>query len=414
MNLKTVMLSYTGINVLNASVPFFLLPILTLYLKPDDYGTLSLVQLLMAISLPIVLMGTQGLLTIEYSRLSQQKFQTMVSTMLWIPLFGFALLEILFYIFEAYLIQYFHIPEKYLFYLPLFVLAQVIPTIVPIIFQAKQNVLDFGIYKISLTILNVLLSLFLIIIFSLGWEGRLIGIVTAYAVLSIAGSIILFKLELLSLRFEWASLKSTLKFGIPLIPHSIAGVFLAMSDRIFLANMLDTESVGIYSVAFQIASALTIVMSSINQAWAPHLFKRLNDGPDIKEKIKIIKEIYTIMLVMTLFTAVFILLIPMIYDLFIATSYHEGVYLSIYICIALLFQGFYFMVTNFIFYTKKTYILTYITSFSVFTVFLLNYFLIKSFGMYGSAYAMILSWVLFFVITFVVANRVYKMPWRLV
>lgn len=413
MNLKTLIVSYTGVNILSAAVPFLLLPILTIYLQPSDYGLLSLIQLLMAVSLPIVLMNTQGLLTIEYSKLQRQEFQALVSTIIWLPVFGFLFLEFLFYTLEVYIIQYFHIPAKYIYYVPFFVLLQVVPTIIAIIFQAKKEAISFGKYKISLTLLNVFLSLLFVIYFSAGWEGRLIGIVSSYAIFSVIGLLILYKLELLLFKLNLAFIKSSLKFGIPLIPHSIAGVFLVMSDRVFLANMLGTESVGIYSVSFQIASALSIVMTSINQAWAPSLFERLNNSPTHLDKIMIIREIYKIMFSMVVFTAVFIFIIPFIYNIFVDIAYHEGKNLSILISIALLLQGFYFMITNFIFYTKKTYLLSYITTFSVFIIFLLNYFLIKLFGIYGSAYAMILSWTLFFVITFIIANKVYKMPWRL-
>jgi O-antigen/teichoic acid export membrane protein len=62
MSLRKQILSYSGVNIINASVPFLLLPILTSYLSPSDYGILSLVQLLMALAFPIVL-NAQSLIT---------------------------------------------------------------------------------------------------------------------------------------------------------------------------------------------------------------------------------------------------------------------------------------------------------------------------------------------------------------
>jgi len=413
MTIKNQMLSYTGVNILNAAVPFMLLPILTAYLNPSDYGLLSLIQLLMVISLPIILMNTHGLLTIEYSKLSLEEFQSLVSTIIWIPIVGFLFLELLFFVFESYIIKYFHIPIEYIYLIPLFVLLQAIPTIVPIVFQAKKEPLNFGKYKISLTIVNILLSLLLVVTFGYGWEGRLWGIVGSFALFTFVGLIILFKLNLLRFTLNKFYLKSALQFGLPLIPHSIAGTFLAMSDRIFLVNMLGEDSVGIYSVAFQVASTVTIIMSSINQAWAPNLFEKLNNNPTIKDKKNIVKTTYKIMGIMTIITLLFILSSSLIFNLFIDERYYEGKTLSKYISIAFLFQGFYFMITNYIFYSKKTYILSYLTFFSVLIVFSSHYFLIKIYGVIGATYAMLIVWFMFFIIIWIASNKIYPMPWRL-
>lgn len=413
MNLKSQIFSYSFINVLNASIPFILLPVLTTYLSPSDYGTLSLFQLLMLISTPIILMNTQGLLTIEYSKLSFTEFQNLVSSMVVISIFGFLFLEVLFFIFERYILYYFHVPQEYLYFIPLFILLQAIPMIVPIIFQAKKEPINFGKYKISMTIVNISLTLLFVIVFSYGWEGRLFGIVGSFSLFTLVGFAILIKLRLLKLHICIVSIKKSLAFGVPLIPHSIAGVFLTMSDRVFLVNMVNESSVGIYSVAFQMASVITILFSSINQAWAPNLFEKLNENPSMLEKMEIVKTTYKIMLLMFGITVLFLFVLPYIFDIFIDESYSEAKFLIDYIAIAFLFQGFYYMVTNYIFYSKKNYLLSYITFSMLILVFISNFILIGLYGIIGAAYTMMIIWILFFFVTWIVSNKVYPMPWRL-
>ena len=413
INLKSQIFSYSLINVLNASIPFILLPILTTYLSPSDYGTLSLFQLLMLISTPIILMNTQGLLTIEYSQLSFTEFQNLVSSIVLISIFGFLFLEVLFFIFERYILYYFHVPQEYLYFIPLFILLQAIPIIIPIIFQAKKEPINFGKYKISMSIVNISLTLLFVLVFSYGWEGRLFGIVGSFGLFTLIGFIILIKLKLLKLKICIVSIKKSLAFGVPLIPHSIAGVFLIMSDRVFLVNMLSESSVGIYSVAFQISSVVTILFGSINQAWAPNLFEKLNQNPSMIEKKEIVKTTYKIMLLMFGITVISLFVLPYIFDIFIDESYSEGKYIMDYIIIAFLFQGFYYMVTNYIFYSKKTHLLSYITFSTLIIVFISNFILIGLYGIIGAAYTMIIIWILFFFVTWLVSNRVYPMPWRL-
>jgi len=288
-----------------------------------------------------------------------------------------------------------------------------VPTIIPIIFQAKKEPFNFGKYKIAMTLLNVSLSLLFILYFIHGWQGRLYGIVGSFGVFTFVGFVVLLKLDLLKFRFDKKVLRSALHFGLPLIPHTIAGVFLSMSDRIFLVNMLGEDSVGIYSVAFQIASAISIVMGSVNQAWAPVLYEKLNHEPSFYDKIGIVKITYKIMASMLLFTLFFMFISPYIYDIFIDKRYYVAKEITIFIALAFLFQGFYFMVTNYIFYSKKTKIISYITVSSVLLALVSNYFLIQSFGIFGSAYAFIIVWLFQFTLTFYISNKIYPMPWSL-
>lgn len=107
----------------------------------------------------------------------------------------------------------------------------------------------------------------------------------------------------------------------------------------------------------------------------------------------------------------FIFVSSFVFDIFIDKSYHDGKVITNYIAVAFLFQGFYFMVTNYIFYSKKTHILSYITLFSVLIVFVSNYLLIGAYGIIGAAYAMIIVYISFFLIVWYFSNTIYKMPW---
>lgn len=413
MTLTKSIFSYSAANIINAAVPFFLLPILTVYLNPEEFGVLSLVQLLFTLSLPFVLMNIHGLFMIEYSKLSFDEFRSFVSSMILIPFFTFIIIQILFFIFSNNLSLLFNIPEKWVILSPIVVLAQSIPTMIPVLFQAKKQPINYGIFKIALTLVNLGLSLFLIVTLSQGLDGRLYGIFYSYILFTGIGFFILLKLDLLSLSVSFTHIKNALKFGIPLVPHTLAGIFLSMSDRIFLSNMLGNESVGIYSVAFQLSSAILIIMTSINQAWVPHLYEKLNSNPTIEEKRKIVIQSYKIMGIMAIITVVFIVTISVIYQIFIDERYYDGINISRLLAIGFMFQGFYFMVTNYIFYMKRSSLLSMITINAAILNIILNYYLISIFGIYGATYTMIICWLLFFIITWIVSNKIYYMPWSL-
>jgi len=411
MTLSNHIFSYSAANIVNSAVPFLLLPILTRYLAPEEYGVLSLIQMMFALTLPFVLMNVHGLFIIEYSKLSFEEMSELISTMIWIPVGGFVLLQMFFIAFGDLIAGFLNIPIKWVYFTPLVVLTQSIPAMLPVLFQAKKEPLNYAYFKIMLTVVNLGLSLFFIVSLLQGYEGRLWGIFWSHLFFTFVGLMILYKMNYLKLQLSYQKIKEALAFGIPLIPHVLAGVLLSMSDRIFLTKFLDASAVGIYSVAFQLSSAVMIVMTSINQAWTPNLFEKLNNNPSIKEKREIVVQSYKIMGVMSLIAAAFILVVPYVYYIFIDEKYYEGINIARLLAIGCMFQGFYFMVTNYVFYTKKTHLLSLVTMFAAAFLMLLNYLLIPVFGMYGSAYAVIVGWISLFLLAWYLSNKVCIMPY---
>ncbi len=411
MSLRRHIFSYSAANMVNAALPFLLLPLLTSYLSPGDYGKLSLVQLMTSLSFPFILLNIHSLFVLEYSKLSPAEFGRFVSSMVWIPLGAFALLELLFILFHSPLSAAFKIPSEWVLCVPLFALMQSIPTMLPVIFQAKKEPLNYAKFKISLTLANFAFTLVFIVSLGMGWEGRILGIAAAYALFSLIGLAVLRSLGYLELYVSRDTLKEALRFGIPLLPHTLAGILLAMSDKLFLANMMGVHEVGLYSVAFQVAGGILIVMTSVNQAWMPHLYEQLNASPSAGTKILIVGQTYKVALAMAAFTLVFIALVPLVYRFFIGENYQGGVVLSQVLSVAFLLQGFYFIVTNYIFYVKKTYLLSIVTTLSLLLLWGLNYFFILRYGVIGSAYALVCGYGTIFILGWILAHRLYPMPW---
>ena len=160
------------------------------------------------------------------------------------------------------------------------------------------------------------MSLLFVVFLNYGWEGRLFGIVGSFFIFSFIGLIVLFRIDVFNFSLDLLSLKKILSFGIPLLPHTIAGILLASSSKFFLANMISNEAVGIYTVAFQMASAVLLIMTSINQAWAPNLYEVLNSNPTETVKLGIVKQTYKVMLLMVTITILFISVVPYIFKFF--------------------------------------------------------------------------------------------------
>ena len=82
------------------------------------------------------------------------------------------------------------------------------------------------------------------------------------------------------------------------------------------------------------------------------------------------------------------------------------------IAIAYVFNGFYYMSVNGIFYSKKTYILPFSTGISAIVSLVLNYLLIPRYGMYGAALATIGAYASLFFTTYIYSQRFYYIKWQ--
>mgnify|MGYP006915286945 CR=1 FL=1 len=52
--------------------------------------------------------------------------------------------------------------------------------------------------------------------------------------------------------------RTLLRFGLPLVPHSLAGALMAGADRLVLTGAADAEATGEYFAAYQICAPMPI------------------------------------------------------------------------------------------------------------------------------------------------------------
>jgi len=77
------------------------------------------------------------------------------------------------------------------------------------------------------------------------------------------------------------------------------------------------------------------------------------------------------------------------------------------IVLSFVFIGMYMMMTNQIFYMKKTHYFIYISGIAATVNIVLNFILIPKYGIMGAAYTTLISFVLFFVLTYIISIKIY-------
>jgi O-antigen/teichoic acid export membrane protein len=149
------------------------------------------------------------------------------------------------------------------------------------LFQLTLAWLQFNHRAKEHTALNLIrwgVQLILIFVFLIGLELGATGLLLAMALSYLVGSLIGLRTLPRGCRpqLHLPSLSSSLRYGIPLLPLSLSGVIFAATDQVLLAAHPDhgLNAAGIYLLAFQLGSAVTMFAVGMQKAWIPFFFRQ--------------------------------------------------------------------------------------------------------------------------------------------
>jgi O-antigen/teichoic acid export membrane protein len=401
---------YTLSSLINASVPFFLIPFLTDHLSPAEYGLVSMSTILINILSPIIGFSSHGAIQRRYFDTEAGEFKKYVGNAFHLLLFSFILTFALIFLFNSFLSGITEVPSAWHYVILLIAVNQFCSLILLTIWQSQLKPINYGLMQITQSILNFGLTLLLIESFDQGWEGRIIAQFLASLCLAFFAVIYLVRNNLLFFRFDKNDLKDILKFSMPLIPHTLGGLMIAFTDRLFITNVVNIKETGVYTLAYQIGSILGLLTFSFNTAYIPWLYKKLTEANfEIKKKIVRFTYVYFAILIFIAFA--FVSILPWLIELLAGKSYQGAVNYTIWIVLGNVFNGMYLMVSAFLFYAKKTSVLSRITFFSALINIPLCYILLIHYGTIGAAFSMSVVFFISFILTWYYSNKNYSMPW---
>lgn len=401
---------YTSFSVIWRAIPFFLLPVLTRYLTPADYGIVATFQVLFAMAVVFVGLNMHGAVSVNYFKIDKHEFKIYMANVLLILFVGFSLTFFIVYVSKSALSHLTKFPENWVMVTVLAALCQFICMLTLTLWQVEQKPISYGLFQLFQTVLNVSLSLIFVVSLGWQWQGRLLGIIIV-SIISAMISIIFIR-KYIKFSFHKGYIKDALYFGIPLIPHALGWWIMTGIDRLFINSMVNVDATGIYTVGYQVGIIIGLLATSFNKAWYPFLFEKLKAN-NYSTKIKIVKFTYMYNVGIIIMAVALSLVAPWFLGFFVGKSFHGAYKYVLWIALGYAFQGMYFMVVNYIFYIKKTYILAWVTFFSACVNMLLNYFLIKANGAIGAAQATTITFFVQFIIVWILSAKVYEMPWFL-
>lgn len=401
---------YTLANILNALIPFILMPILTRYLNPTDYGITAILQVLVGIITPFVGLNIHGAVAVKYFKRDKVDFSKYVSSCLLILIITSILMSGIFAIFYGEISKISEFPSEWLWSILLICFGQFVISILLTILQSSMQPKLYGTVQLLQTIMNLSLTIWLVVLLNFNWQGRVIAQIITVACFALLSIIMLYRRGWLVWGYNIAYIKDALKFGVPLVPYELTGIVMVMADRVIIAKLVGIADAGIYTVGVQIGMVIGLLENSVNKAYVPWLYDKLSKISDTM-KVKIVKLTYAYMLSIMLIAVVFSLTVPWFLKYFIGKEFYGASSVIIWIAVGYAFNGMYRMVGIYLFYIEKTYILSYITFLIALFHIIITYFAVNIFGANGAGYVVTLTHLIEFLVIWYISARLYPMPW---
>ena len=173
-----------------------------------------------------------------------------------------------------------------------------------------------------------------------------------------------------------------IKFNIPLVPHYLSIYVLSSSDRVMITKMIGARDTAIYSVAYTVASVISIVWQSVEASLSPWIYERIAGGE--KASIKpLITKVIAMFGVMSLSCT---LLAPEIMMILAPEDYSSGVYVIPPIAAGVFFTAVYSIYMRIELYFKQTGFATIATTIAAGLNIILNFVFIQLFGAVAAGY----------------------------
>ena len=379
-------------SVLTRSIGLITLPLFTQYLSREEYGILAMLAMLSMVARPIFSLGLSASMGISYFEKNdlQNKSQTVWSVFTLNILSSMVLIFMAFYFTDFWCLLlsfpidiYSHAVQISLTSVAITILSDSLSQRV----QFEKQAILYVFVSTLTTIVAVTVSFYTVVYLEIGFIGLIYG--------QLAGSTInflsFFIAGCMKTRFaiRLHTMKEVLRLGLPLVP-SFAFVFIMMhSNKYILEYYYGLDSVGVYSIGFNLGVTISIITGGISKAWYPFFISYISKKKDSEIIFSKVLTYYFYSIGL-LCSAYFIFAKPVV-QLLTDEKFHES-----YMVVGLVaFAHFTQVIFNFflpdLYFSKKVKYVSVIQGFSAVVSFPIFVLLIKNYSIIGCAVGICIS-----------------------
>lgn len=386
-----------------------MLPFLTRFLTVEEYGVLGVATVIVSVLAIIVGFNPSLFIIARFHKTEKNRLGFYIYHIILVSILCCGVIAILFLPFQKILASY-GISYAMVIVLLLVSLGRVFLSVGLSVVQMEKRALDYLRVNILFSVSMVVLIYYLIVIVEQGWEGVLVSELIVGSVLSVFMLRSLIKKDYIKIGFSWSLFKDYMQFSVPLIPHVLAFWVMNFIDRIFLVEMTDMKTVGLYSTAYMLGLGISLLHESIHRAWQPYFFEYLTrNNIELKERMVRYTWLYYMgsMIVFFLYIGVLRLCLPFL----VGEEYLSAMEFVPLIVLGYTVLGMYRVVAGYLYFGNRTVTLAAITTLSALVNIGMNFILIPLNGAMGAAQATLVAFLTLFVVVKIIVVKTCDMPW---
>ena len=371
-------------------ISFVMIPLYTLLFSTNEYGTIDLINNIVALAFPIISLN----LTAAVFRFStDQKFKKkkrVFSTAILILIIFFVVFLCFYPIINK--IDFF---SNNLIYIYILLFATIIKALFKEFIRAIGKLKVYVISDIIQTFSFLGLNIYLIYYLSLGIKGFLL----ARAISLFIDSVFLFLggdlKKYLSFEFDKKIAINMFYFSLPLMPNTIMWWINNVSDRYFIKYYLGVGAVGIYGIAYKFPTLIATLNGIFFKAWEISAIEEF----DSKDKEKFYSNIFNkLAIFMFVSSSLLIAIIRPLIEIIISGEFVQSWRYAPFLLLSAVFSSLSGFLGSIYTASKKTIGALISTSIAASINIVLNITLIQMIGIYGAAIATVLSLIILFYI----------------
>jgi O-antigen/teichoic acid export membrane protein len=311
---------YLLASLLSSGISVLINPLLAINLNPDDYAVIGYYVSLNTLFAPLISLQLLSYYKRIYFKESAEKLIVIRNTLLSFQMLAGVIISTIsistFYLYATYSGVSFEV-FPYILLSVSSIFFGMFSTFLLTEEQLKGNAKFFFVFSMINLIFSISSALIFVVALKWGATGRFLGFsITAFIMACLALRYLKFKFYI-----NIPELKTALKFSWPILASAILYFAFGGYDRILLERLNETETLGIYNVAFQITGYVNFFGLAIRQTFEPQLYKATANN-NVRKAVYVMILVFVIMLFAC---CIFNLLAPFIIDILTYGRYTAAV-----------------------------------------------------------------------------------------
>lgn len=395
---------------LNQGLAFFLIPLYTRFLTPEEYGINGSVTAVMGVlSIVLTLSLESAVARFYYDCKTREERERYFGTA-WAFLHVFGLLvAVALDLAGEWLFQlaFRDVPFRPYGRLALWgsylSVAAVIPTVM---FRVREQPRTFVLFSVSQFLFRIGLNILFVVYLGRGVAG--IFLATLLANLAYAVPYTWIAWRGMRAAFDRSSLRASLAYALPFVPHRLSNWVLNVSDRIVLENNVPLDALGLYTVGYRFGLMLAALLDAVNLAWVPFYFRTAQEEKGREALGQLVTYYVYALVFLTLGT---VLLSREVVYLMAAPRFHPSAVIVPPVAIAYGLHGLYLVMLSGPSYAKKTGQIPLYTGIAAVVNIAVNVLLIPRYGMMVAAWSTMVAFLVRAVLISRFSLRVFPLPY---